>query len=415
MTIGGDFLQSAETAHAIVDMGHVIAGLQLKELFKGEGLVGIAKVADGIFVITFEDFVVGETNQLLRLVNKAMVELALQKLNLRDRVINGDTLPLGDGNNIHMRFGCGKDFFQTPLLLLVSNGDENLVAFVAIVAEGVDEHVKLFVESGLYHRLGLQLIGLAEIGAVALLDNAATQKRLDELVAGAIVLLIAPCIGKEGLEGFAHEHQPLHPHQVVATKIVEQGDFLLNGDHILLAALHVGQDTYLVVLLDGELTHGVESAEGIYLVIEKFNSVRMLIGVGEDIDNATTNSELPRLYHEVYPLEIVVLQHLHHMVHLHLSPFAETQGVAGEGTAGDNFLAQRLGIGDHQQVAATIELFDHLAALHDISVVGDKKISSFVFHLLAQPHGSGWTAVLAVGGREEQHTFLFQLGFSLIQ
>ena len=280
MTIGGDFLQSAETSHAIVDMGHVIAGLQLKELFKGEGLVGIAKVADGIFVITFEDFVVGETNQLLRLVNKAMVELALQKLNLRDRVINGDTLPLGDGNNIHMRFGRGKDFFQTPLLLLVSNGDENLVAFVAIVAEGVDEHVELFVESGLYHRLGHQLIGLAEIGAVALLDNAATQKRLDELVARAIVLLIAPRIGKEGLEGFAHEHQPLHPHQVVATKIVEQGDLLLNGDHILRAALHVGQDTYLVVLLDG---FGVEVSAGSACSSGKPSHVVLNMGYDEKV------------------------------------------------------------------------------------------------------------------------------------
>ena len=60
-------------------MGDEVAGFEFEEFFEGECLTGVAEVVDGVFVVAFEDFVVGEDEEALVVVDEAVVEAALDE------------------------------------------------------------------------------------------------------------------------------------------------------------------------------------------------------------------------------------------------------------------------------------------------------------------------------------------------
>ena len=386
VAVGGDFLQSAEAAHAVVDMGDIVAWLKLEEFLEGEGLMGVAHVADGVFVVALEDFVVGEAEEVLGVVDKAVVGLALEELDMVDDVVDVDAAAIVEGDGVVGGVGAGKDFLKASLLLLVGDGDDGAVAAVAVLGEGVDKEVELLVERRLGLREGLDGGGVGEVVAVALLDDAATEERLEELVAGAVVLAVLSGIGEEGLDGFGDEHEPLYPYEVVAAEIVDKGHLLLDGDGVGLAGGHIGQDADLVVLLDGELRDGVEGAEGLDGGVEEFDTVRVLVGKGEDV--------------------------------ISVGAFGQAEGVAGKCTRRDHLLVECLGIGDDGHGAAAVELLDHLAALKDVGVVGGEEVAAVVVDLGRLVRGTGLWALatgFAVGGGEEQCPFLVEIGIGLLK
>ena len=112
-----DFFESGEASNAVVDMGDVVAGLEFEELLEGEGLAVLAEVADGVFVVSFEDFVVGVEEQVLVVVDEAVAELEVESCELEVGV------------------GLVEDFVEAPLLLLAADADGELVAAVVVVVE----------------------------------------------------------------------------------------------------------------------------------------------------------------------------------------------------------------------------------------------------------------------------------------
>ena len=416
VAVGGDFLQSAESAHAVVDMSDIVAWLELEEFLEGEGLVGVAHVADSVFVVALEDFVVGEAEEVLGVVDKAVVGLALEELDMVDDVVDVDAAAIVEGDGVVGGVGAGKDFLEASLLLLVGDGDDGAVAAVAVLGEGVDKEVELLVERRLGLREGLDGSGVGEVVAVALLDDAATEERLEELVAGAVVLAVLSGIGEEGLDGFGDEHKPLHPYEVVAAEIMDKRHLLLDGDGVGLAGGHIGQDADLVVLLDGELRDGVEGAEGLDGGVEEFDAVRVLVGKGEDVDDAAAHGVLSGLHHKVDAVEFVFLHDVDNEVDISVGAFGQAEGVAGKCTRRDHLLVECLGIGDDGHGAAAVELLDHLAALKDVGVVGGKEVAAVVVDLGRLVRGTGLWALatgFAVGGGEEQCPFLVEIGIGL--
>ena len=369
-------------------MGDVVAGFEFEELFEGECLVGVAQVADGVFVIAFKDFVVGKADNVLVVVDKAVVGLALEELDILDEVVVVNALSVGKGYGIDGGGVADKDFFEAVLLLVVCHGDEDAVAAVAILGEGVHEQAELLVESRLGLRMGLHSGGVGEIAAVALLNDAAAQEGLEELVGGAIVLGILPGVGKEGLDGFADEHEPLHPHQVVAAEVVQQGHFFLDGDGVQRTPLHVGQHADGVVLLDRKLRHRVEGAEGFDCVVEELDAERIFVGKGEDIHYSSAHGILAGFNHEIDALEAIVLKHVDDKVYLHLSAFGNAEGVACEGARRDDLFIECFGVGDHEQAASGVELLDDFATLEDVGVVGAEKVTPVILNL-GRPVGVG--------------------------
>ena len=78
-SVGGYFFESGEAAYAVVDVGDVVARAEFEEFFECECLMGVAEVADGVAVVAFEDFVVGEDECFVVVVDVAVAEAALDE------------------------------------------------------------------------------------------------------------------------------------------------------------------------------------------------------------------------------------------------------------------------------------------------------------------------------------------------
>ena len=65
-------LQAAEAPHTIVDVGHIVARLQLEQLLEGHGLVGRPQVLHRVLVVALENLVVGEAQHTLVVVDEAV-------------------------------------------------------------------------------------------------------------------------------------------------------------------------------------------------------------------------------------------------------------------------------------------------------------------------------------------------------
>ena len=175
VSIVGYLLQSTKPAHTIINMCYIIARFQLKELLQRKSLMGVAHVADGVFVITFKYLVVGKADYMLIIVNKSMIDLALKEFDIGDR---GDiTHPgaIGYSYRIDITARIGKDTLQSALLLVIGNGDKNLIPTVAIVMEGIGQQIKLLVEYRLGSGMGFHQSGIVKVATIALLYYAATQ------------------------------------------------------------------------------------------------------------------------------------------------------------------------------------------------------------------------------------------------
>ncbi len=68
-----NFLQTAEHTHAMIDMGHVIAGLQFAQGTQGNGLAFIISLFDFILVITLKDFMIRITDDFQVLIDKSFM------------------------------------------------------------------------------------------------------------------------------------------------------------------------------------------------------------------------------------------------------------------------------------------------------------------------------------------------------
>ena len=70
----GDLHQPVETAHAVVDMHHVVARAQLVQLGDGHLLVAPDLAVDAVTLVTVEELVVGITAETERMVDEPLVQ-----------------------------------------------------------------------------------------------------------------------------------------------------------------------------------------------------------------------------------------------------------------------------------------------------------------------------------------------------
>ena len=182
-------------------------------------------------------------------------------------------------------------------------------------------------------------------------------------------------------------------------------DPLLDSHHILRPTLHVGQHADLVQLFDRQLAHGVEGAERVDLVVEELDAEGVLVGVGVDIHDAAAHGVLAGLHDKVDTVEVVLLEGLDDEVHIDLGSFGYAEGVARQGAFRHHLLIQGFRVAHHREAAAGGQLLHHLAALHDIGIVGLEQVAAVVFA----------AALAAVGGGEKQHALLFDVGIGLFQ
>ena len=69
-----DGFETVEAPDAVVDVGHIVAGLQFVEVFQRDGLLGREVVAQVETVVTLKDLVVGVAAHLQILVDEAAVD-----------------------------------------------------------------------------------------------------------------------------------------------------------------------------------------------------------------------------------------------------------------------------------------------------------------------------------------------------
>ena len=126
--------QSAELTHAVIDMHHEVANLELLDLLQRErhltttGLVALQVV----LMETVEDLMIGKETDAEVVVGKALVE----------RLFNRRKSHIGD---------CPRceNFLQAFVLLLAVGEDIDLIALQEIVFEGFRQQVEVLVEEGL--------------------------------------------------------------------------------------------------------------------------------------------------------------------------------------------------------------------------------------------------------------------------
>ena len=116
---------------------------------------------------------------------------------------------------------------------------------------------------------------------------------------------------------FYSMEKPFCPHHVVRTEIADERHLLVY--HLQLAVrsatAEIGNDSYLVKSSHRKLAHGVEGTQRVDGVVEKFNTIRHLVVVGEDVDDAATYGILSWFNHKVDPLKLILTQDVDHKVH----------------------------------------------------------------------------------------------------
>ena len=69
--------------------------------------------------------------------------------------------------------------------------------------------------------------------------------------------------------------------------------------------LHVRDNTHFRRLTHGTLSFNIEESYALNLVVKELHPVRMVLGKGEDIHDATANRELARLNDKIYAFKLV--------------------------------------------------------------------------------------------------------------
>ena len=102
-------------------------------------------------------------------------------------------------------------------------------------------------------------------------------------------------------------------------------------------------------MLNGQLGLDVEGAYGVNLVVEEVYAERVVIAVGEDVDNATPDGILPRLIDIVLHAESESLQLFLKFCKRYLLALAEGDVAAVELLLADDQFGESSRVGDNLQ------------------------------------------------------------------
>ena len=119
----------------MVDVGHIVARLQVVEVLERDGLLGAEVVAQMIAVVTLKDLVVGVAAHLLVVVDEAGMD--------------GDQPPFKIGMKFIVMLDVVQDGLDTVQLLGTLRIENDVIAFRLIIIDILNEEVEIFIEDGL--------------------------------------------------------------------------------------------------------------------------------------------------------------------------------------------------------------------------------------------------------------------------
>ena len=379
-----DLHQTAEAAHAVVDMHHVVAHLQGVELRDGHLLVALDLAVDAIAAVAVEDLVVGIEACLRGMVDEAFVqghrhriELDPAAPHLAEYVVEA----------LDLRLALREDVGPIPL--------ERRIGHV------VGQHLELLVELGL--RRGAELhfgIGRALAEVVVQHIDAPPLHVAQQTVAA----------GEHGID----QRRLLHLAQHAAAQVVHAAQSVVgivepvdgvaeesrHRNLVFGADIQVGDDLHAFGLVVRQLARYVETADGVDLVAEEIDAERTALGIGEHIDYAAAQRVLPGFVDEIDLHEPTFDEALLQIVDAHTIAHAQADAPLAEGTLIGHALGQSIGIGAHHQIAVV-----HVAD----GVHGVGALHHTLRVLLAVEDR------FLVRGGEEMHTFLVQKGVEVVE
>ncbi len=130
-----DGLKAVEASDAVVDVGDIVAGFQLIEVFQRDGLLGREVVAQVEAVVTLEDLVVGVAAHFQVLVDEAAVD--------------GDGLGLEVAVQLVVVVDVVQNGLNARKLLAAFGEHDDAVAFRFVLVDVVDKQVEVLAEDGL--------------------------------------------------------------------------------------------------------------------------------------------------------------------------------------------------------------------------------------------------------------------------
>ena len=378
--------QTAETPHAVVDMHHVVARLQLVQLRHGKCLTAVYLTPKRITLITFEQLVVGIETKPEPVVHETFVQ--------------------GDGKcrELHLResFRC-EDIPQALYLRLVIGKDADFVTRFASVMYIFGKQLITFIESGLRQGIENDRTGGGQLlRAVPPQQQRPVLQRRRQLP-GTRHTCIHP-FGRIGL-GQHLFTDVVHPAQRMAQVVGPPHGFAgkLRKRHAVAGAyapLHVRHYLHLFELLRGELRSDVETADRLHLVAEKVDTAGPVLGKRKDIDDTAAQGVLPRFIDEIHLREAILLQHIGQETHLHPLAATNRHRPPAELSRIGHLLGQSLRIGTDNQMPfpfETAEGIQRRRALDDTRRI-----------LLPELYGT------LVTGRKEHHPLFAQQGVEVV-
>ena len=399
-------------------MDDVVALLNLVQLLERQGQFSRtgAVALEVVLVETVKNLVVGKHAQFQVLVDKALVQCAVDGL-------EGDVVA-----------AVLKDVAQSLNLLGAVAQDDDAVALGQEVGERLPDEVEVLVVDALglavqCHAFGALLgcaLAVGEGDALQPVQALDEQVGVNHLVGGLGVALVGnECAGRHPLAGnLADAHlEPLlaaAQHDGGVAHIVKQR-------HVVLAAARraVVEDAHLLQALLAQLRLDVEGTYRVNVVAPEVDAVGQLVAVGEHIEDGAAHAVLARLIDVVGRRETQFAQACRQFAQVGRAAGAQLHGAGLHILAAPHTLGQRLGIGHHPPHRRVVEpAVEHLGAqdfvggIHlsvlDVALVARREdqhllvacqLAQVVVHVarLVQVVDDDEVGAGALGQRREQH------------
>ena len=351
----------------MIGVHNEIARLNGRQFLQREGELARtgALAAEGIFMETVENLVVGEHTPAGVVVHESLVHSAAH-------VVEGDVVAT-----------LGEDGAQALGLLLRIGEYHDCVALLFQLAERVGYQVEILMVEPLgsaveSHRRPGGVSRKIGVGAQGVLRAREVEARHGGEVGGKRggiyhtcerLLVGAAGICRRGRKAFGGDG--LHALKQVAC--VAHGQQRAGGNEtehrythgVVAAGGHVGGHGHTLHLLLGKLGLYAEGADGVDLVAEEVDAVGKLVGIAEHIDYGAAHGELPGLIHIVLAHESVVEHPARELVEAQLATHGNLQGVVAHSLARGHTLGHGLGVGHHEaQRRVVVPVREGLGAEH---------------------------------------------------
>ena len=323
------FRQSLINTNAVVDMYHIITGLQVINLFQGESFASFVTVANDKTMVTFKDLMVGINAQLAVLVAKALVQHETH----RCIEVGGSVIGLMLGI-IHLQ-QIPDDVFHTGALLLIFGQKYRRIAVLAVVDPFCQKHIHILTERILRGNFKIAnggiFLEIIRFNFYNLMIFNILQKE---------IRINIEVFGQKVADGRINLFKRLHhfleiavessldvvglfqPEDVVGGKKIEKANtflhFQIGGERHNMQRIH---------LFDRKLRICIKKTDRFNLIPGQFYSVRIFFRKGEDVEDGAAPRELSRLEDEIVLPVLRLIQEIDEIIDGKRLPFLDGERI----------------------------------------------------------------------------------------